>query len=163
MSKKQLNTQAVINELTGQSVFFKKANHVAKPPSLQRGKEAKRFRGKEVSRERGKEGKRLSAEPSVSAGWHEEMVWKGSYLYTERERNLFDEIVLKLRKRYGLEVRKKILARAAIRLLGDDLDRRRKESFLVALLTGRVQEWIEKMASKEVKRQRGKPPKRLAS
>jgi hypothetical protein len=135
----------------------------SQPPSLPRGQEAKRLRSQEVRRPASQEAKRSTSDAQTVEGWDDEMVWKGSHLYTDRERNLFDEIVLKLRERFGLEVQKRLLARAAIRLLADDLQRKGETSFVVSLLTGQVKKWLERVASQEAKRQGGQPPKQPTS
>ena len=159
MTKKDLNPEAVVNELKGQSVFFE-TRHT---PSSKRGQEGKRLRGQEVKRPASQEVRRLPDESSIAEGWQEDMVWKGSHLYTDSERSLFDEIVLKLREAYGLEVQKRLLARAAIRLLATDLKRLGENSFIVALLTGQVKKWIERTTSQEAKRPGGQPSKKPAS
>jgi len=162
MTQKNLNPEAIVNELKGHSAFFPapRKEESGKTPNLQRGKPLKRLGGKEVKRFGRKVAKR---EPSISEGWNENETWKGSHLYTDRERNLFDMIILKLREKYGLDARKKLLARAAIRLLADDLNRHGKASFIVSLLSGQIEKWVESLASKEGKRLGGKEARRPAS
>ena len=158
-------------EPIGRSPDKKATKLGGQPPKRSRGQEARRLRGWEAKRSGGQppkksasqEVRRLPDENTIAEGWQEEMVWKGSHLYTESERNLFDQVVLELRQAYGLEVHKRILARAALRLLATDLRRRGEDSFIVALVTGQLKKWIERITSQEAKKSGGQPPKKLAS
>ena len=171
--KKKLDEAGVMNELRG-SLFFQppqtqKATKArqrksgSQSPTLPTSQEVKRLRGREVRRSASQEARRPEDTPTVSADWDDDMTWKGSHLYTERERNLFDEIVLQLREKHGIEVQKRLLARAAIRLLSDDLKRHGDKSFVVSLLTGQIKNWLEPLASQEARRPGGQPAKKPAS
>jgi len=69
-------------------------------------------------------------EPEETAALSETPVFKNSFLYTEDEWNLFEDIKLDLRRRHGRKASKNDIARAAIRFLAQDYYQNQETSFL---------------------------------
>jgi len=85
----------------------------------------------EVSHEAGKQtSQEAMREPAREAPLPDLPVFKNSFLYTEEESNLFDEIKLDLRRTHGRKVTKNDIARAAIRFLAQDYYENPETSFL---------------------------------
>lgn len=103
----------------------KEAGREAFPPGeKEAGKEASHEARKEASQEAVREGGREAPLPELP-------VFKNSFLYTEEESNLFDDIKLDMRRRLGRKASKNDIARAAIRFLAQDYNQNPQDSFLV--------------------------------
>lgn len=96
---------------------------VSQEPSFPGNKEPSQEVGKEAGQEGVKEGS-LQDIP----------ILKNSFLFTEEEWDLLDDIKLDLRRRFGLKATKNDLARAGVRLLADDYQEKKEASFLVRKL-----------------------------
>lgn len=106
----------------------------SKPGKKKRRKEEGRETEKEPDREAGREGVFPSGSPTLALDTTELPVHKVSYLATESEWNLFDEMKLDLRRRHGLKTTKNDIARLAIRFLARDYEQKQGDSFLVKKL-----------------------------
>ena len=88
---------------------------------------------KVASQERGKDASQQADQGEGSLA--EVPVLKNSFLFTEEEWNLFDDLKIALRRTYGIKATKNDLARAAIRFLTEDYQKRKEASFLVKKLS----------------------------
>ena len=72
---------------------------------------------------------------SQEGGQAEVPVLKNSFLFTEEEWDLLEDLKIDLRRTYGLKATKNDLVRAAVRFLAEDYHRRREASFAVKKLS----------------------------
>lgn len=95
--------------------------------------------GKQVSRQGSFEG---GKEPSLEArkeydrelGLEQVPVYKNSFLYTEEEWNLFEDLKTDLRRSHSLKATKNDIARAGLHLLAEDYYENQETSFLAKKL-----------------------------
>ena len=108
----------------------RKQQQPPKPGNQESGKLGRKEAGKETSQEVVKEA-RKEASQALKEPMEEKPVFKASFLYTEEEMELFEDLKLEMRRKHGLKVTKNDLARSGIRLLAEDYRRKEDTSFLV--------------------------------
>ena len=115
----------------------RKQDQTQEPGNQQTGKEVGRFPtqegslegGMEVSQEVGREASKESGK-APKESMEEKPVFKASFLYTEQEMELFEDLKLGMRRKHGLKVTKNDIARAGIRLVSEDYKKNQENSFL---------------------------------
>ena len=92
--------------------------------------------GQEVGNEGAKEqGKKAGVEPAKASSSppvaEDRPTYKTSYLFTQEEFEMSEDLKRSLRREYGIQAYKNDLARAAIRLLAEDFRAKGEKSYLV--------------------------------
>jgi hypothetical protein len=106
-------------------------------PKTAEPEKTRKLGNQETSKEPGQEAKKEEirpAEPVVSPlppPSEDRPTFKSSFLYTEEEFEMFEDLKLSLRREHGIQAYKNDLARAAIRLLVEDFKTKGAKSFLV--------------------------------
>jgi hypothetical protein len=140
MSKKVLNTHSVINELKGQSAFFKREPEPEHPaaekprPAVisQTNKETRKLASKQPYQEPTQEN---SLQPSGPI--KPEFYRKQTFEFTKDDMYFLDDAKLACKRRYGFRTTKNDIVRTALEFLKKDLETNKETSFLVRKFTGK--------------------------
>ena len=120
--RKQEQAQKPANQETGKLGRKEVAKEVSREASFEVKKPASREAGQEAPR---------GAVQAVERPVEEKPVFKASFLYTEEEIELFEDLKLDMRRKHGLRITKNDLARASIQLLAEDYRKNAENSYVI--------------------------------